>query len=164
MIWAAPASAANGCGPDGTACGGDGHHTCQGGRCVCTDCGSPVCCGAPGNTYCDGQQITDPNYFYTAACTSSLPACGPGNDFNGDDEVYHDGDVLACVKYNGAHQWFPRLPSPLCQTVVPVCDYLCAYNYNGGMGFQCEDNGFWSQSPPLPYCSGGTIPESFLCD
>jgi hypothetical protein len=69
----------NGCGPDGSACGGDGHHTCQGGQCVCTDCGSTVCCGAPGNTWCDGQQITDPNYFYTAACTSSLPACGPGN-------------------------------------------------------------------------------------
>ncbi|HEX5714822.1 MAG TPA: hypothetical protein VF179_01610 [Thermoanaerobaculia bacterium] len=154
----------NGCGPDGTACGGDGHRTCQGGQCVCTDCGSPVCCGAPGNTYCDGQQITDPNYFYTAACTSSLPACGPGNDFNGDDEVYHNGDVFGCVKFNGVHQWFPRRPSPLCQTVAQVCDYLCAYNYNGGMGFQCEDNGFWSQNPPLPYCYDGTIPESFLCD
>lgn len=154
----------NACGPDGAACGGDGHHTCQGGQCVCTDCGSPVCCGAPGNTYCDGQQITDPSYFYTAACTSSLPACGPGNDFNGDDEVFHDGDVLACVKYNGAHQWFPRRPSPLCQTVAQVCDYLCAYNTGGGMGFQCEDNGFWSQNPPLPYCYGGTIPESFLCN
>jgi hypothetical protein len=154
----------NTCGPDGASCGGDGHHTCQGGQCVCTDCGSPVCCGAPGNTYCDGQQITDPNYFYTAACTSSLSACGPGNDFNGDDEVYHNGDVMACVKYNGTHQWFPRRPSPLCQLVAQVCDYLCAYNTNGGMGFQCEDNGFWSQNPPLPYCFGGTIPESFLCD
>ena len=154
----------NGCGPDGSACGGDGHHTCQGGQCVCTDCGSTVCCGAPGNTYCDGQQITDPNYFYTAACTSSLPACGPGNDFNGDDEAYHNGDVWACVKFNGVHQWFPRRPSPLCQTVAQVCDYLCAYNTSGGAGFQCEDNGFWSQNPPLPYCFGGTIPESFLCD
>jgi len=154
----------NGCGPDGTACGGDGHHTCQGGQCVCSDCGSTVCCGAPGNTYCDGQQIVDPNYFYTATCTSSLPACGPGNDFNGDDEVYHNGDVMGCVKYNGVHQWFPRRPSPLCQLVAQVCDYLCAYNYNSGMGFQCEDNGFWSQNPPLPYCFGGTIPESFLCN
>jgi hypothetical protein len=153
----------NGCGPDGAACGGDGHHTCQGGQCVCTDCGSPVCCGAPGNTWCDGQQITDPNYFYTAACASSLPDCGPGNDFSGDDELYHNGDVFACVKANGEHQWYPRRPSPLCQTVAQVCDYLCSYNYNGGMGFQCEDNGFWSQNPPLPYCFGGTIPESFLC-
>ncbi len=152
------------CGPDGTACGGDGHHTCQGDQCVCTDCGSPVCCGAPGNTFCDGQQYFDPNTGYTGACTSSLPACGPGNDFSGDDEVFYNGDILACVKYNGAHQWFPRRPSPRCQEVAQMCDYLCAYNFGGGMGFQCEDNGVWSQNPPLPYCFGGTIPESFLCN
>lgn len=153
-----------GCGPDGTPCGEDGHHTCQGGQCVCTDCSSPVCCGAPGNTFCDGQQHFDPNTGYTGACTSSLPACGPGNDFDGDNEVYHNGDVYACVKHNGVHEWFPRRPSPRCQEVAQVCDYLCAYNFGGGMGFQCEDNGFWSQNPPLPYCFGGTIPESFLCD
>ena len=154
----------NNCGPDGTSCGGDGHHTCLGGQCVCTDCGSSVCCGAPGNTFCDGQQYFDPNTGYNGACTSSLPACGPGNDFDGDNEVYHNGDIYGCVKHNGVHEWFPRRPSPRCQEVAQVCDYLCAYQYNSGMGFQCESNGFWSQNPPLPYCFGGTIPESFLCN
>lgn len=150
-----------GCGPDGTSCG-EGR-TCQGNQCVCTDCNSPVCCGTAGNTWCDGQQHFDPNTGYTGACTSSLPGCGPANDFDGDNEVYHNGDIWACVKYDGAHQWFPRRPSPRCQEVSPVCGYLCAYNFGGGMGFQCEDNGFWSQNPPLPYCYGGTIPSSFLC-
>lgn len=150
-------------GPDGSSCGGDGHHTWRNNQCVCTDCGSPVCCGSSGNSWCDGQQIQDPNTGYTGACASSLPSCGPGNDFNGDNELFHDGDIFGCVKHDGVHEWFPRRPSPRCQEVGSACTYLCAYNYNNGQGFQCENNGFWSQNPPLPYCYGGTIPAGFEC-
>ncbi len=153
-----------GCGPDGTPCGGDGHHTCQNNQCVCTDCGSAVCCGSSGNSFCNGQQFFDANTGYNGACASSLPSCGPANDFNGDNELYHDGDIFGCVKKDGVHQWFPRRPSPRCLEVGPVCTYLCAYNLAGGQGFQCESGGWWSQNPPLPYCYGGTIPDAFLCD
>ena len=139
-------------------------HTWQNNQCLCTDCGSPVCCGSSGNSFCDGQQIQDPNTGYTGACASTLPACGPWNDFSGDDELYHDGDILGCVKHDGAHEWFPRRPSPRCQEAGSTCTYLCAYNLAGGAGFMCESSGWWSQSPPLPYCYGGTVPEEFKCD
>lgn len=151
-------------GPDGSQCGGDGHHTWRNNQCVCSDCGSPVCCGSSGNSFCDGQQIQDPNTGYTGACASTLPSCGPANDFNGDNELYHDGDIFACVKKDGAHEWFPRRPSPRCLEVGSACTYLCAYNYNGGQGFQCDSNGWWSQSPPLPNCYGGTLPAGFSCN
>lgn len=150
------------CGPDGFACGGDGHHTCQSGQCACTDCGSPACCGASGNPFCDGQSHFDPNTGYTGVCTSSLPGCSAGNDFDGSNNVYHDGDLLACVKRNGAYTWTARRPSPRCQEVSAVCDYLCANHFIGGAGFQCDQNGNWSTST-LPYCFGGTIPASYLC-
>ena len=151
-------------GPDGSPCGGDGHHTWQNNQCLCTDCGSAVCCGSTGNSYCDGRQIQDPNTGYTGACASSLPACGPWNDFSGDDELYHDGDIFGCVKHDGVHEWFPRRPSPRCQEAGSTCTYLCAYNLAGGAGFMCESGGWWSQNPPLPYCYGGTVPEEFKCN
>jgi hypothetical protein len=151
-------------GPDGSACGGDGHHTWRNNQCVCSDCGSPVCCGSTGNSFCDGQQIQDPNTGYTGACASTLPACGPANDFSGDDELFHNGDIFACVKHDGVHEWFPRRPSPRCQEVGSTCTYLCSYHYNNGQGFQCDSGGSWSQNPPLPNCYGGTLPAGFTCN
>ena len=151
-------------GPDGSPCGGDGHHTWRNNQCVCSDCGSPVCCGSSGNSFCDGQQIQDPNTGYTGACASSLPSCGPSNDFNGDNELFHDGDILGCVKHDGVHEWFPRRPSPRCLEVGSACTYLCANNYNNGQGFMCESGGSWNQNPPLPYCYGGTMPAGFACN
>ncbi len=45
-----------------------------------------------------------------------------------------------------------------------MCTFLCAYHYNNGQAFQCEDSGWWSQNPPLPYCYGGTSPDGFACN
>ena len=47
-------------GSEGMACAGDGNHTCREGSCVCTSCASGVCCGASGNSYCDGQTFSTP--------------------------------------------------------------------------------------------------------
>ena len=153
-----------GCGPDGTPCGGDGHHTCQNNQCACTDCGSAVCCGSTGNSFCDGQQFFDANTGYNGACAATLPACTRSNDFDGDNELYHNGDIFACVKKDGLFQWFKRRPSPRCLEVGPVCTYLCAYHFQAGQGFQCQDDGWWSQNPPLPYCNGGVLPDGFACN
>jgi hypothetical protein len=153
-----------GCGPDGTPCGGDGHHTCQANQCVCSDCGSAVCCGSTGNSFCNGQQFFDANTGYTGACASTLPSCTRSNDFDGDNELYHNGDIFACVKKDGIFQWFKRRPSPRCLEVGPVCTYLCAYHYQTGQGFQCQDDGWWSQNPPLPYCNDGVLPDGFACN
>ena len=152
-----------GCGPDGASCGGDGHHTCQAGACACTDCASGVCCGATGNTACDGQQHSDPNTGYSGACSAGLPSCTAANDFNGNNAIFHGGEVLGCVKYNGTYQWAPRRPSPRCQEVSPVCTYLCATHYANGGGFVCDQSGNWNQNPPLSYCNGGTIPAGYSC-
>jgi len=77
--------------------------------------------------------------------------------------VFHDGDLLACVKHSGTYGWVPRRPSPRCQEVSPVCDYLCANHYIGGAGFMCDQNGNWNTNLPLANCYGGTIPSSYLC-
>jgi len=152
-----------GCGPDGASCGGDGHHTCQAGACSCTDCASGVCCGATGSTACDGQAHTDPNTGYSGSCSSGLPSCTAANDFNGNNAIFHGGEVLGCVKLNGVYQWAPRRPSPRCQEVSPVCTYLCATHYANGGGFVCDQGGSWNQNPPLPYCNNGTIPGGYSC-
>jgi Ig-like domain-containing protein len=151
-----------GCGADGTPCGGDGNHTCQGGQCVCSNCASGVCCGAVGNSYCDGQQHFDPNTGYSGACASTLASCDSSNDFDGGNAVYHEGDILACAKMDGVYGWYQRRPSPRCQEVAAVCDFICSAHF-GGVGFMCDQNGVWNQSPPLPYCWDGTIPDAFLC-
>ena len=152
-----------GCGPDGTSCGGDGHHTCQANVCTCTDCASGVCCGATGNTTCDGQAHFDANTGYTGACSAGLPSCTAANDFNGNNAIFHGGEVLGCVKLNGVYQWAPRRPSPRCQEVSPVCTYLCATHYANGGGFVCDQSGSWNQNPPLSYCNNGTIPAGYSC-
>jgi uncharacterized cupredoxin-like copper-binding protein len=152
-----------GCGPDGTPCGGDGNHTCQGGQCVCSNCASGVCCGTAGNSYCDGQQHFDSNTGYSGTCASALAGCDSSNDFDGGNAVYHDGDILACVKHDGTYEWTPRRPSPRCQEVSPVCGFVCSTHFGGGMGFMCDQDGVWNQSPPLPYCYDGMIPDGFAC-
>jgi hypothetical protein len=152
-----------GCGPDGAACGGDGHHTCQAGACACTDCNSSACCGATGNTRCDGQAHSDPNTGYAGACSSALPSCTAANDFNGTNAIFHGGDILACVKYNGIYQWEPRRPSPRCQEASPVCGFECSTHYANGAGFVCDQSGNWNQNPPLSYCNNGTIPNGYSC-
>lgn len=162
-IYSGAATVTLGCGPDGTSCGGDGHHTCQAGACSCTDCNSSVCCGASGNPACDGQQHFDSNTGYTGVCKATLASCNSTNDFNGTNNVFHDGDLLACVKHSGVYGWVPRRPSPRCQEVSPVCDYLCANHFNGGAGFMCDSSGNWNTSLPLAGCYGGTIPSSYLC-
>jgi hypothetical protein len=152
-----------GCGPDGASCGGDGHHTCQAGQCVCSDCSSGVCCGATGNSFCDGQPHFDPNTGYSGICASSLADCSSANDFDGSNAIYHDGDILACVKFDGVYGWTPRRPSPRCQEVSPVCGFVCSTHYGSGAGFQCDQNGNWDQNPPLPYCNGGVLPDGYSC-
>jgi hypothetical protein len=151
------------CGADGAPCGGDANHTCQGGSCVCSNCASAACCGSAGNTFCDGQQHFDSNTGYTGACASTLAGCDASSDFNGSNSVYHSGDILACVKFDGSYAWTARRPSPRCQEVAQVCDFVCSTHYAGGQGFQCDANGNWNQSPPLPGCFGGSIPAGWAC-
>ncbi|HEV7506770.1 MAG TPA: hypothetical protein VGS07_17895 [Thermoanaerobaculia bacterium] len=129
----------------------------------CTDCNSAVCCGAAGNSACDGQQHFDPNTGYTGVCQATLGACSATNDFDGTNNVFHNGDIVACAKRSGVYGWVPRRPSPRCQEVSPVCDYLCANHNIGGAGFMCDQNGNWNTSLPLANCYGGTIPSSYLC-
>ena len=151
------------CHADGQACGGDGNHTCQAGQCVCSNCASGVCCGTTGNSFCDGQAHSDPNTGYSGACSAGLPPCSAANDFNGNNSIFRNGDILACVKLNGVYQWVPRRPSPRCQEVSPVCTFECTTHYADGAGFVCDQSGNWNQNPPLPYCNNGTIPGGYSC-